>query len=131
MTSLTKSRNNAGLPGWNLLEDLENNLFHNSMFRAPVNYRDYQVVESDDAIDVRMDVPGATRQDLDVTVKNGYLTVKSERQDVTDGSRASKSFSFKVGSGYEAEDLEASLENGVLTVSLPKEKKQEIKVEIR
>jgi HSP20 family protein len=101
------------------------------MFRAPVNYRDYQVVESDDAIDVRMDVPGATRQDLDVTVKNGYLTVKSERQDVTDGSRASKSFSFKVGSGYEAEDLEASLENGVLTVSLPKEKKQEIKVEIR
>lgn len=88
------------------------------------------VVETQTAIEVTVDLPGHDPKSLEVKLENGVLTIQSERKQVARGEgdgvlRAERSFgqfvrSFELPDTVDPQKVEAKLENGVLTVTLPK-----------
>ena len=84
--------------------------------------------ENDDSYVFSMEMPGLTKKDVEVTLENDVLTVKGERTEETEAKnllrreiRSAKfERSFKVGEGIEQDQIKAKMENGVLTLTLPK-----------
>jgi HSP20 family protein len=86
-------------------------------------------VEQNGALVWTADLPGVTRDGLKVTVENGVLTIEARRADTKpDGHtvRYSERRPFELRRSVELPDtvdvegISASLENGVLTLQLPK-----------
>lgn len=86
--------------------------------------------ETDDEIEVKMDVPGIQADDIEVEVAGNTLFITGERQEEKEETgktyhrieRTSGSFSRSVTlpCDVESDHIEAECENGVLTVTLPK-----------
>lgn len=79
--------------------------------------------------EVWFEVPGISREDLHVKIQGNYLEISGTRKsDAPEGykghrvERGAKSFSrsFTLPSDVDAEKAEASLNNGILTLVLPK-----------
>ena len=90
------------------------------------------VREHDDHYEVNIDLPGFRKEDITLTLENGYLTVtaakgldkdetnkkgKVIRQERWEGTMKR---SFYVGDAMTEEDIGAKLEHGVLTLNVPK-----------
>ena len=77
------------------------------------------VLERDDAVIVRADLPGVSPADVDVRFENGELSVHGRRQP---GRGESVNFfrSFTLSEQIATDQIGAELKNGVLTLNLPK-----------
>jgi HSP20 family protein len=86
----------------------------NDVPRLPV----VDVVEDDQKLELYADVPGVKQEDLDIVVEKDVLTIKGERK----GTRFAGTFerAFTLPKHVDAEKIQAKLENGVLTLTLPK-----------
>jgi HSP20 family protein len=88
------------------------------------------VVETDDHLVLRADLPGLDRDDVNLEVKDGALTIsgerKAEHEERTDGFyRVERAFggfsrSMSLPEHVDAERITANFENGVLEVRIPK-----------
>jgi HSP20 family protein len=88
------------------------------------------IVETQNAIEVRVDLPGHDPKTVQVNLENGVLTIQSERKqerrEEQDGIlRAERSFgafarSFELPDTVDPQKVEARFDLGVLTVTLPK-----------
>ena len=88
------------------------------------------ISERKDAYVVTVEVPGIKAEDLDITLEDGLLTIKGERHFTQDSSdqqfhrveRRYGSFrrSITLPSQVQADAIEASFEDGVLEVVVPK-----------
>jgi HSP20 family protein len=81
------------------------------------------VLDEDKAnIYVRADLPGVSRQDINLEFAEGRLTISAERKQKIGEKEESTSLSrsFSVPSDIQADKAGATYENGVLTVTLPK-----------
>ena len=88
------------------------------------------ISERKDAYVVTVEVPGVNADDLDITLEDGLLTIQGERQFTSESSeqqyhrveRRYGSFrrSITLPSQVQADAIEASFENGVLEVVVPK-----------
>jgi HSP20 family protein len=88
------------------------------------------LVETEDHLVLRGDLPGMTEDDIDIEIKDDVLTVsgerKAEHEDKGEGyHRVERSFggfsrSLSLPHGIEADKVEASFNNGVLEVRIPK-----------
>lgn len=104
-----------------------------------------EVTRGDDAYQVRAILPGVAKEDLNVKVENGYLTIsgksnwkKEENQkDVYSEIHRYETFQRSLQldeRSFAVEQVEAKLDNGVLEVTLPiqeaaKPKNIEVKVD--
>lgn len=92
------------------------------------------LVETDDAFVATTDLPGLKKDDIKISLDEGVLSISGERTFKTEtegeeGSgfrrfeRAFGSFhrSFNLPQGVDAENVGAAFEDGVLTVTLPKQ----------
>ncbi|MET0283386.1 MAG: Hsp20/alpha crystallin family protein [Polyangiales bacterium] len=100
------------------------------------------VQEEEDALVLRADLPGVKREDIDIQVDGNVLTLKGERKLETASEqrryhrveRSHGSFvrQWQLPTNVEASKVDASFENGVLTLKLPKKEEQKArKIEIR
>ena len=80
-------------------------------------------------LEIRAEVPGMTKGDLNIKIQGNYLEISGTRSsDAPEGYKAHRvergtvSFtrSFTLPSDIDAEKVEASLKNGILTLVLPK-----------
>ncbi|MBB6303747.1 Hsp20/alpha crystallin family protein [Rhizobium leucaenae] len=88
------------------------------------------VVEKEKSYEISAELPGIEPKDLDVRVANQTLTIKGEKQETKEekekeyylSERRYGSFqrSFQLPQSVDAAKIEASFNNGVLTVTLPK-----------
>lgn len=88
------------------------------------------VKDAEDHLEIVAEVPGMKPEDVEVTVENGVLSiaakVAAEKSEDRDGyvwrERRQQSLqrSFRLPRGTTAEQVGASLENGLLTVSVQK-----------
>ena len=88
------------------------------------------IVETQNAIEVKVDLPGHDPKTVQVNLENGVLTIQSERKQERRGEqdgvlRAERSFgafarSFELPDTVDPQKVEARFEHGVLTVTLPK-----------
>lgn len=102
------------------------------------------VRESESGLAIIVELPGLDPKEVDISVENGLLTIRGERQfeDCDEGERYHRvervygSFerSFRIPSAYEAESIAARAKDGVLTLTIPKReeaKLKSIKVEVQ
>jgi HSP20 family protein len=88
------------------------------------------LVETEDHLVLRADLPGMDRDDIEIEVKDGVLTVSGERkaqhEEKREGfHRVERSFgrfsrSLELPKGVEPDSVSASFERGVLEVRMPK-----------
>jgi len=73
---------------------------------------------------VRAELPGVSREDINVEMTDGYLTLTAARKSVGADGKPGESFSFSraisVADEVQTDQVSANYENGVLTVTLPK-----------
>lgn len=95
------------------------------------------IQEKDDKYLIDIDLPGYEKENIQLDVEDGYLTVHanigSSKEEKEEGKFVRKeryvgscSRSFYVGEEIESEDIKASFKNGTLQIEIPKkeEKKQ-------
>ena len=97
--------------------------------------------DSGDRFVLKAEVPGMTREDLQIRIQGNYLELSGSRQAaVPDGFKAHRterraaSFirSFTLAADVDVEKVEAELGDGILTVILPKEEAAKVKqIEIK
>lgn len=97
--------------------------------------------ETENGYEMSIDLPGFKKDEVQVQLKDGYLTIsvakgldKDEQDKKGNYIRreryaGSSSRSFYVGSGVKNEDVHAKFENGVLRLSLPKKAAEEIEAD--
>ena len=101
-----------------------------SLMRAP----ETDVLETEREIRVVTEMPGLKRENIEVDVENNVLTIRGEkREERTEGEQGkwhlaerrygTFSRSFVLPRDVDAENISASFEDGVLTVTVPKSEK--------
>jgi len=100
------------------------------------------VSETEGAYKVRVELAGVSKDNLDVTIDDGVVTITAERKDEHDDTvdgrmiRQERRYgkftrSLRLAEDVLEEDVAARYENGILTLELPKsEQKQPRKVEV-
>lgn len=73
---------------------------------------------------VRAELPGLKRDDINVEMTDGYLTISASRKTSAKEGEDEESFSFSravsIAEHVDTKKVSAAYENGVLTVTLPK-----------
>ncbi len=94
------------------------------------------VKEDKDHYSLIVDVPGVKREDVNVSLKDGYLRINAKaHQEESEGGKDEKflrkerfdgeaSRSFYVGNTVHPEDINAKFGNGTLTITVPKKTEQ-------
>ncbi len=101
------------------------------------------ILETNDALIVKADLPDVKIEDIDVRVENQTLTLRGHRKFEKDENakgyhRLERSYgefvrSFAVPSTVDTDKVQADYKNGVLTVTLPRKesaKPRQVKVEV-
>ena len=96
------------------------------------------VVETEDGIEVTVELPGLEQKDIEVSLSDEALTIKGEkkveRKDekkgyyISERSYGSVFRSIPLPAGVDSDKAEASFKNGVLTVELPQRPEAKAKV---
>ena len=96
------------------------------------------VRETENTYEVDIDLPGFKKDEIDVDLKDGYLTISASKgldkdQKDKEGKyirqeryAGSCSRSFYIGEDVPAEDISAKYEDGILKISLPKHEKKQL-----
>ncbi len=106
-------------------------------FSSLKNHAKTDIIEYDDKTEMVIDLPGVKKENVKVTIEKGTLTIsasnesESEQKD-SEGKyirreRVSGSYtrSFNIDENITKSDIKAKLDNGVLTVTIPKKDKSE------
>ena len=93
------------------------------------------VSETDKEIRITAELPGVTEQDIDVSLDDDVLTIRGEKKFERKDDKENFHFversygtfqrSLRLPYAVDSEQVQASFENGVLTVTLPKTERQE------
>ena len=90
------------------------------------------VREKDDNYEVAIDLPGFKKEEIEVELNDGYITISASKgldKDANDKKgrlirqeryAGAMQRSFYVGENIEKEDVEATYRHGVLTLTIPK-----------
>lgn len=102
------------------------------------------IQESADELKISLELPGMTKDDVEVTIDNGVLSIRGERQfeDAKEGEtyhRVERSYgqferAFQMPRSVDPEKVKARFDNGVLTLSLAKReesKPKQIQVDVK
>lgn len=89
------------------------------------------IYEKDNDYHIEMDLPGFKKEEISIEAKDGYLTVKAEKSNEVDESDDERNYvrrertygsyerSFSLGD-LDQENIDASFENGILKITVPK-----------
>ena len=94
------------------------------------------IKEKDNEYVIEMDLPGYEKENINVTLKDGYLQVSAEVKKEENNDEKEKFVhkeryfghcerSFYVGEQITEEDIKAEFKNGILKISIPKKEVKE------
>jgi len=114
---------------WSGVESELDRLFDTALsgLVAPVfdNHFPIDIYEDKENTYVRAELPGVNREDIKVEMVDGYLTVNASRKNLPADGKSEESFAFSrsvsIPDNVHADKVAAAYENGVLTVTLPKQ----------
>ncbi|VVB15638.1 unnamed protein product [Arabis nemorensis] len=96
--------------------------------------RGWDVKEKDDALHLRIDMPGLSREDVKLALEQNTLVIKGEgkteeegEEDVSGDGRRFTSRIELPEKVYKTDEIKAEMKNGVLKVVIPKMKEEERK----
>ena len=127
------------------LFDPEHNFFSDGIFDREYS-PSMDVVENEDAFLVSVDLPGVDQKDIDVSVADNVLTVKGEKKNKEEEKdkqgkvyrrecwEGSFQRTLSLPQGVDADKIDATMNDGVLSISLPKRedaKPRQISVKVK
>ncbi|ESS03481.1 MAG: molecular chaperone, small heat shock protein [uncultured archaeon A07HR67] len=80
---------------------------------------DYELYEQDDQFVLTVELPGFDPEEITVSWNDGVLNVAGEHEDEARGTRRTYHRRFRFPKTVDDDGIEASYENGILTVWLP------------
>lgn len=93
------------------------------------------ISETENEIKVKAELPGVSEQDVDVELNDDILTIRGEKKSERKEEKENYHFmersygtfqrSFQLPRPVDADKVQATFENGVLTITLPKNAQQE------
>ena len=101
------------------------------------------VRELDNGYEIIVDLPGFKKDEIEVQLEDGYLTISAEKgldKDETDKKgnyirqerySGSMSRSFYVGDGISEDDIHGKFENGILQLDVPKKEVKAVETKKR
>jgi HSP20 family molecular chaperone IbpA len=89
----------------------------------------YEINHTKDGAYLFFDAPGFNKSNLKVEMEGGVIHIEGKRTYKLNNEEKKKTISkqFKIGDDYDASSIEATIEDGLLTVFVPNYKKQEKK----
>jgi HSP20 family protein len=89
----------------------------------------YEINQTKDGAYLFFEAPGFNKTNLKVEMEDGMITINGKRTYEINKQEKVKTISkkFTVGTEYDAESIEATIEDGLLTVFVPNFKKKEKK----
>jgi len=129
---------------WNnepILSDFWNSFFENEI-NQPVYRRQFSapaanILEQDGEYHLELAVPGLSKEDFKIDVENNLLTVSSEKelQNEENGKNFTRkefvygsfSRSFTLPKSIDTDNINASYQNGILHIMLPKKEEEKAK----
>jgi HSP20 family protein len=126
--SLTPVWGSLARSPWSGLETEMDRLFENALgeFSTAASPTRFPVdlYEDKDNTYVRAELPGVSRDDINVEVVDDYLNITAARKTPAADGKGEESFSLSrsvsLNEAVHADKVSAAYENGVLTVTLPK-----------
>jgi HSP20 family protein len=111
---------------WSIFDELERTAFATA---GSQEWPIFDIEDNDEQTMLTADLPGMTGNDIELTIAGPTLTVRGERK-VKDGRYVSRrrftgafEKQFRIGEGYDLDDVQARIANGVLTITLSKAEK--------
>ena len=117
---------------FNLLDDIFGDL----------NYAENKIMKTDikehnDKYSIMVDLPGYNKDDIKISIDDGYLTISATMNKNEEEKGHGKfvrreryfgecSRSFYVGDDVEVEDIKASFKNGTLNLEIPKKEQKQV-----
>ena len=92
--------------------------FDDSFFKGDESIKS-DIYEKDGNIVLEMEAPGYTKDDIDISIDKGTLSISFEKEEEDEEN---KKYLHR-----DEEDIDASFKNGILVVSAPKKKEIETK----
>ena len=136
MTNLVKHNPFSDIfPTWANWDRFDEYLFNNDPWTTSVAQRPtnkYRWNETDDSYTLDILMPGMTKKDVDLTFKDGTLTIKCKK-DVSDsdsqfyGVKTEQSFR-NFPRGVNADKVSAEMKEGILFIVLPKKEPNKAKM---
>ena len=117
--------------------DLFDNFFNDDFFpRKEVNLMKTDIIEKKDKYILKMDLPGFSKENINLSLNNGYLEVsakvtKEENNDEDEKYLHRERFygecqrNFYVGDDVNKENISAEFKDGILYVEVPKNEEEE------
>ena len=118
--------------------DLFDDFFRGDDFfkRPETNLMKTDIKETKDKYIIEMDLPGYSKENINLSLERGYLEVSAKVEKEEDSSEGTKyvhkeryygecSRKFYVGEDIEEEGIEAEFNNGILKIDVPKKVEQE------
>jgi HSP20 family protein len=107
------------------------------------NVMNTDIKENDSEYEMIIDLPGFKKDEVNVSLENGYLTISAAKgldKDEAENAQEQKKGnyirreryagscqrSFYVGENYSVNDIKAKFEHGILTLIIPKKDQQQI-----
>ena len=116
--------------------DLFDNFFEDDFFK-PMSKKDMNLMKTDvretkDKFIIDIDLPGFDKENINLSLNNGYLEIKAKKETETNENEEEKyvrkerfvgecSRSFYVGEDTMYEDIDAEFKNGILTIEVMKQ----------
>ena len=122
METLMKTPRTTSKPNF-IFDDLLNNFFNNSFsdFNSLHNLnRDYKVNKDENGYELKFPIPGLSKEKskevVNINLENNTLNV--DINDEENEMIGHKNYNFSIGNDVDKENLEAKVENGLLTINL-------------
>ncbi|XP_059642707.1 small heat shock protein, chloroplastic-like isoform X2 [Cornus florida] len=115
----------------NLMDQMMENPFlaaSRGMGAGAGSRRGWDVREDADALHLRMDMPGLSKEDVKISVEQNTLIIKGEGEKESEEDEYGPRYSSRLDLPpdlYKPEEIKAEMKNGVLKVAVPKVKEEE------
>lgn len=96
---------------------------------AVTSRRGWDVKEDNEALKLRMDMPGIDKEKVKISVEQNILIIRGEEEGDEEGGEGRR-YSSRIElpqNVYKVDEIKAELKNGVLKVRVPKVKEEERK----
>ena len=106
-----------------------NSYYKTSLVTKNLGEENYEMNHTKDGAYLFFEAPGFNKTNLKVEMEDGVLYINGKRTYKLNGEEKTKTINkeFKIVEGYNAKSIEATIEDGMLTVFVPNYKKQEKK----
>ncbi len=125
---------------WNFEPFPLRTLDEDKFFRTPLT----NIAENDENYSITAELPGLDKGDIEIAIHDGVLEIKGEQKEEHEEKKdgfvrreyhsSSYHRSFTIPENIDEDNIDAKLDNGILTIALPKkelEQKEKKKIEVK